>query len=214
MKWKIRTYSRDVKLVKQRRKEIYMTAAKLFLKTGYQGTSMRKLAEAVGISVAGLYHYIGTKVDIVHMIIEFTIAHEDKVIEEIRNAIEGLSSSDALREAIKLYFKSVDEIQDIHNFHNHVIAALSQEYRQILYSGQERFVDIFKEIIQKGIESGEFAVDNAELLAHNILLLGQTWANRRWFLRKRYTLDQYIELQNKFILSSIKANKNSAVSRH
>jgi len=212
MKWNIRTYSHDAELVTQRRKEIYMTAAKLFLKSGYQGTSMRKLAEAVGMSVAGLYHYIGNKVDIIHMIIEFTIAHEDKVIKEIRNAIESLNPTEALPEAIRLYFKSVDEIQDIHNFHNHVIAALSQDYRKILYRGQERFVDLFMEIIEKGIERGEFALDDAELLAHNILMLGQTWANRRWFLRKRFTLNQYIQLQTEFILSPIK-KETSAVEK-
>ena len=80
MKKSIRTYSRNEELVSRRRREMYMTAAKLFLKNGYQGTSMRTLAEAVGLSVAGLYHYIGTKDDIIHLIMEFTLDYEDKII--------------------------------------------------------------------------------------------------------------------------------------
>jgi len=209
MKQSIRTYSQNNELVSRRRKEIYMTAAKLFLKNGYQGTSMRTLAEAVGLSVAGLYYYIGTKDDIIHLIMEFTLDYEDKIIRSMQDIIKGLGTSEALEKSIKLFLESIDEIQDIHNFHNHIIASLPHEYREMLYNGQKRFVAFFEGLIRDGIEHGELEAESAELIAHNILLIAQGWANRRWFLRQRFTRGQYTRLEIEHILKSLQVQKPS-----
>lgn len=207
MKQPIRTYSRNKELVSRRRKEMYMAAAKLFLKNGYQGTSMRTLAEAVGLSVAGLYHYIGTKDDIIHMIMEFTLDYEGKIIVSMQDIVKGLSTIEALEKSIKLFLESIDEMQDIHNLHNHIIASLPHEYREKLYNGQKRFVAFFESLIRGGIEHGEFETERADLIAHNILLLAQGWANRRWFLRQNFTREQYIQLEIEHILKSLQVQK-------
>ena len=38
------------------------------------------------------------------------------------------------------------------------------------------------------------------MAAHNIYVLGQMWAFRRWELRKLFTLEEYIELQTDLII--------------
>ena len=44
-----------------RRFEICMTAARTFVERGYEGTSVNEVAAAVGVTKAGLYHYISSK---------------------------------------------------------------------------------------------------------------------------------------------------------
>src|SRR5512135_135339 len=48
----------------RRRHEIFGTSVKLFLKNGFQETSMREIAEEAGIGKSTLYDYFPTKDDI------------------------------------------------------------------------------------------------------------------------------------------------------
>jgi AcrR family transcriptional regulator len=46
---------------KQRLREICRLAARVFYEKGYDGASMQDIAEAVGLTKAGLYHHVGSK---------------------------------------------------------------------------------------------------------------------------------------------------------
>ena len=41
------------------------------------------------------------------------------------------------------------------------------------------------------------------MAAHNIYVLGQMWAFRRWELRKIFTLEEYIEITNRLIIGGM-----------
>ncbi|GAB2637950.1 transcriptional regulator AmtR [Gordonia jinhuaensis] len=68
------------RLVEQRRRggnpreEILDAAAELFTTHGYAGTSTRKIAEAVGMRQASLYHHFATKEDILEALLQSTVA--------------------------------------------------------------------------------------------------------------------------------------------
>ena len=47
----------------ERRREIMDAAVRLVGEKGYYGTSLKEIADAVGMSQPGLLHYIGTKED-------------------------------------------------------------------------------------------------------------------------------------------------------
>src|SRR5688572_24614129 len=44
--------------------EVYRTAARIILQKGYDGTSVSDIADALGITKAGLYHYISGKTEL------------------------------------------------------------------------------------------------------------------------------------------------------
>ncbi len=46
---------------KQKLREICRVAARVFYEKGYDGASMQDIAEAVGLTKAGLYHHVGSK---------------------------------------------------------------------------------------------------------------------------------------------------------
>ena len=43
---------------------IHRAALRLFATYGFEGTGIRKIADEAGITVASLYHYVGTKEDL------------------------------------------------------------------------------------------------------------------------------------------------------
>ncbi len=68
------------------REEILDAAAELFTRHGYTGTSTRMIAEAVGIRQASMYHYFGTKDDILATLLETTVVAS---LERARGLLDG-----------------------------------------------------------------------------------------------------------------------------
>jgi AcrR family transcriptional regulator len=53
--------------------QIYYAAAKIFCDKGYDATSMSDIADAVGITKAGIYHYVKSKQDLLFAIMNFAM---------------------------------------------------------------------------------------------------------------------------------------------
>ena len=66
----------------------------------------------------------------------------------------------------------------------------------------------FEKLLNDGCESGEFAINDIHMLAHDIVVIGQMWAARRWFLRAHYKLDEYIKKHTDFFFQAI-VNRNT-----
>jgi len=64
---------------------------------------------------------------------------------------------------------------------------LDQLKRQELHS-----VDLLKMIVEAGCKAGEFGTDDPQLASYYIMMLEHMWSLKRWYLRKHYTLDEYI----------------------
>lgn len=201
---RIRSLVKNKSLIAQRRNEIFRGAANLFLKKGYSETSMQELADTLGMTKPSLYHYIGSKEDIIHLIVEYSAKYDHNIVNQLSESVHQNSATQHLRDAIRLYIIGVDENQDIHNLNNHVVASMPKEIRQKMFADYEYVAGYFKENIQKGIESGEFKKVNAKLVAENLMLMMQAWAYRRWTFRKDFTLEEYIKQQTDFIINSIK----------
>ena len=60
--------------------EVYRTAAKIILQKGFDGTSVSDIANALGITKAGLYHYIRGKTELLYEIMKFGLDELDKEV--------------------------------------------------------------------------------------------------------------------------------------
>ncbi|WP_236792069.1 TetR/AcrR family transcriptional regulator [Amycolatopsis sp. GM8] len=90
---------------------IVRAAAALFRKQGYNATSMRDIADAVGMSKAGLYHHYPTKEE---LLTEIATVGTDALIAQLR-AAEGLSvdPTERLRQFIRGRMRVIADEQDI-----------------------------------------------------------------------------------------------------
>jgi AcrR family transcriptional regulator len=199
----IRTFSNDEILIAQRRKQIVKAATKLFLQKGYEHTNTRELTLAAGMSKGALYHYVGSKSDVLLLVLQFSLEDQEKLISRMEKRTRGLPSVEALQTCIQMYVENVDELQDMYNFDNHAIVDLSRDDRGILFDSESRMVDYFDKLLKKGIADKQFRVHDSQLVAHNIVVVANAWANRRWFLKRRYTLKDYIEKETENILNSV-----------
>ncbi|HEX2834217.1 MAG TPA: TetR/AcrR family transcriptional regulator [Thermoanaerobaculia bacterium] len=67
--------------------EVYRTAAKIILQKGYDATSVSDIADALGITKAGLYHYIQGKTELLYEIMKYGLEELAKEVLEPAAAI-------------------------------------------------------------------------------------------------------------------------------
>jgi len=60
--------------------EVYRTAAQIILQKGYDATSVSDIAEALGITKAGLYHYIHGKTQLLFDIMQYGLNELDREV--------------------------------------------------------------------------------------------------------------------------------------
>lgn len=60
--------------------EVYRTAAKIILEKGYDATSVSDIADALGITKAGLYHYIKGKTELLYEIMKYGLEELERAV--------------------------------------------------------------------------------------------------------------------------------------
>ncbi len=194
---------KNKQLIQIRRREIVNAAVDLFVRKGFHKTTIREIANKFGMSVGTLYEYIRTKEDILILVCDYI---NSTVRDRVKPSVEITKDSvQSLKNAIEIYYKIVDELQDYIIFLYQETKSLSHENRKYIFKSEEDMTKIFEDIIRHGVEKNTFNLDerNTSLIAHDIMVLGQMWAFRRWALQKNYTLERYIEVQSKLIIEEI-----------
>jgi AcrR family transcriptional regulator len=200
---RIESQIKDKKLVETRRKEIVKAAVDLFIRKGFHKTTVREIAQKFGMSIGTLYEYIRTKEDILYLVCDYI---HSNVREKVRPSLTVTGDSiETLKRAIYAYFTVIDEMQDYIVFLYQETKSLNHEARKYIFRAEEEMTGIFEEILERGVEDGTFSIDKKDvsLIAHNIMVIGQMWAFRRWVLQKNYTLKRYIETQTALILNEL-----------
>jgi AcrR family transcriptional regulator len=200
---RVRTYSNDQPLVNERRGQIIKRATQVLVKKGLAQTNMRKVADACNMSMGSLYHYVGSKEDILYLIFEHELARTAERLKQCAEQLRDTNSKEALRKYTEAYYRVVDEIQDVVLSIHRDLKNLPRTYREHLLEMEANFVAGFEELIKRGVERGELRAKDPGLIAHNMVILGQVWALRRWYLRKHYTLEKYTQEQLDFIMDRI-----------
>src|ERR1035437_4136971 len=121
--------------------DILKKSAKLMAKQGYHGTSMRDLAQSMGHSLSGLYHYFDSKDDLLFKINERGFS---SLLGTARGIVEQQISPADLRKAvignqIEFFSDHMSEMRvmmfghhDIDRKRSQIIVGLKDEYASIV----------------------------------------------------------------------------------
>jgi AcrR family transcriptional regulator len=208
----IRTFSSDEALVKERRDHIVRCSTKLFTKKGYDRTNMRELAKACEMSAGALYHYFGSKEEILYSIINSATSQQVGSMEDYANELTTASPTIALVELMRKFYEWHDDNQDITLFAYQETKNLPGNAQESIFDSEARILTVFERLLARGIEEGEFSIDDPRLIAHDIVVLGHAWALRRWHLRKHWTFKTYVKKQTDAMLRAITIDNNTGVA--
>jgi AcrR family transcriptional regulator len=203
----IRTHSQNEELIAERRLHITQAAAKLFARKGYLSTGIREIARACNMTMGTLYYYIGSKEDILYLTITQSRDSLSEVIQDIIGSSSGISAFESLKNLIQMVLQWIDRNQDEVVFIYHETHNMDQRSRDVVFQRDTEIVDCIKALLEKGVDSGEFDMEDTEFMAHNILVLMHAWAFRRWFFGKHHTLEDHIEMLTGLIVRTVGSHK-------
>ena len=181
-----------------------LKAAALFVKKGYIRTSMRDIARNCGLTTGALYHYFQSKDDILSLFQEITAAELQKFAKENLEDLYKIPPLEAITGVIEAIISFVDKTQDVTVFWYQEARNLNPAQTALLYQREAHEIGLIKKILQWGCDRGDFKIKDVNLLAHDIIVLCDMWAFRRWMLRRDYTVEQFKQSQTDLILSRIK----------
>jgi TetR/AcrR family transcriptional regulator, cholesterol catabolism regulator len=160
-----------------RRKELIDAAAKAFAEGGYKETSIADLTEATGLAAGGIYHYIGSKENLLIAICDDLMS---PLLEEAREIVAAGESPEAqLRALLRAWVAQVET----HRAHMLVFA---QERHLIEREPQWRavrrqrkqFEELLDGILAAGEADGSMAFDDRGLTL--LALLGMVNYTPTW----------------------------------
>lgn len=133
---------------------IVRKAAALFRKKGFAGTSMRELAENIGVEASSLYNHIGSKSELLQSIC-FEVAN-DFTIHLNKVEAQPSSASIQLKELIRFHIHMMTEEYDKVFVANHEWKQLEEPYLSNFLNQRKLYENRLTEIIQTGIQKKEF----------------------------------------------------------
>jgi AcrR family transcriptional regulator len=153
--------------MKSRKEEIRDVAAQLFRKRGYQATSMRDIAEAVGIKAASIYNHFQSKQEILEALLMnmatlFTQGMQS-INESSLNAENKLEQLIALH--IRLTIENSDAIALITGEWVHLEDPVKSDYLALRNSYETEF----KDIITTGKSQGLFKDIDTNVILFSLL---------------------------------------------
>jgi AcrR family transcriptional regulator len=188
----VETKLQDAELARERHRELVAAATELFLHRGFHKTTVRDIASAAGWHLGRLYLYITAKEDVLYLI-------NDAIMSELHQALFELAPQPTARESFRAaaycLFSTVDRLRSRIRLIYRESASMRTEHLEAIQRKELAGREMIAGIVRRGMESGEFRPVDADLIAHDVIMLGAMWALKGWALRERLTLDAYFERQ-------------------
>ena len=178
------------------RQEILHRASLLFYERGYQATSIRDIAQAVGISSSTMYHHFADKQEVLYEIVSgFMSDFVRATVPLLRD--ESLTPAERIRRVIALHIEISDDRRPELLIGNPIRYALDPEQRAYASGLQITYHNAVRDVIAAGSQSGEFQVADASVAT--LAMLDMLNGIREWFspsgrLSRDEIIDRYTSL--------------------
>src|SRR5215216_3853731 len=161
----------------ERLAEIYRTAAQIILRKGYDATSVNDIANALGMTKAGLYHYINGKKELLFDIMNFGLGELD---EEVVTPAQAIADPAArLRFIVANHARLVTRGQGAITILVDEVTALTPAQQRKITQSKRKYFDFLRGTLDELKSAGRLQDVNTTAAAFS--LLGMINWLSRWF---------------------------------
>jgi len=187
--------------------QIREMALKLFIEKGFERTTMRDIAEALGVQQGTLYHHIKSKAELFYDILDTVLSEVDQDLRGFLNSCD-MEPERRFRQVLKIHFKNMYryplEYQRLLNERLHMF---SKGQEAATRKKLKAYENLLFDALQAGIRSGAFRNDlNPRIVLQAVLATGNSlykWFSPDGNLSIEDVANTYIE----FFLSAMKRNR-------
>jgi AcrR family transcriptional regulator len=143
-------------------------ATRLFARHGFEGTSVQDIVDAAGVTKGAMYHYYGSKDDLLyevyHQLLSMQISHLDEIAAGPGSAEQRLRAA-----AADVVSTSLDNLDDMIVFFRS-LHMLPDDKQAKVRAERRRYHDKFKALVEEGVAAGTFRSDiSPDIVVHYFL---------------------------------------------
>ncbi|SCY40622.1 MULTISPECIES: TetR/AcrR family transcriptional regulator [unclassified Pseudomonas] len=172
------------------RGKLLQTAAHLFRNKGFERTTVRDLASAVGIQSGSIFHHFKSKDDILRAVMEETIRYNTALMRA------ALAEADSVREQVLALIRC--ELQSIMGGTGEAMAVLVYEWRSLSPDGQrhvlalrDTYEDLWLKVLGRAKEAGYIRGDVS--ITRRFLTGALSWTTTWFRAEGSLSLDELAE---------------------
>jgi AcrR family transcriptional regulator len=186
------------------REEILQRASLLFWERGYGATSIRDIAEAVGLSSSTMYHHFANKQDVLYAIVNrFMSDFVNATVPVLRDT--ALTPAERIRRVVRLHIEISDDRRPELLIGNPIRYALDPAQREHATGLQIAYHNAVRDTIAEGCRAGEFTVTDTGLTT--MAILDMLNGIREWYSPAgRLSRDEVIGRYTEMVFTMLGAN--------
>lgn len=156
---------------------VRQAALELFAERGFHGTGIRQLAERAGVSSASLYHYMGTKEDLLVALMTTSL---ERLVADAEASVAGTDAPvDQVQALVRMHVTAHASRPLDTRVGDHEVEALSPPAREQVVALRDRYEQVWERVLADGLAAGGFQADEPALTRRALLEMCSGVA--RWF---------------------------------
>jgi AcrR family transcriptional regulator len=160
----------------ERLAEIQDAAVQLFYERGFHGTDLRLIAQQVGMHPSSFYNYIGSKQELLYLILRNGI---DRMNEGLAEAVAGIEDPVAALMAAIRFHVTMTAHSRFHAWTEHVeTRALEGEFRDLVFEERKKYEAQWVALIERGVATGVFHPSHTKVAVFGLISMAQI---SRWY---------------------------------
>lgn len=190
--------------VSDKREAILRAAIKVFARKGYFNSKVADVAGEAGIADGTVYLYFKSKDEILHSIFDRAMA---EFIEDGRRKLEGIEQpAERLRKIAGLHLEKLGADRDLAIVFQVELRGSTKFMQEFSAAGFAEYLDIIRQTIESGQNSGAFRNDIKPIVGAKILYGAIDEMVTNWILSKKsYSLAPMADEVMKVFLEGLKS---------
>jgi AcrR family transcriptional regulator len=139
------------------RQRLLAEATRLFAERGYESTSVQEIVAAAGVTKGAMYHYFGSKDDLLHEIYSRVLRMQMERLNRFADA-EGPVTERLHGAAVDVVMTTVDNLDDSKIFFQSMHQLAPETYKSVR-SERRRYHERFRDLVLEGQNAGTFRDD-------------------------------------------------------
>lgn len=182
------------------RTRVVQAATRLFVRDGYKATSMKAIADQVGISPPALYWHFASKQDLYLASMEELLG---AFVQSVADQVTGTTPTERLRQFVAAHVMWKLEQRDEAGAYTSslgmrdIVHGLPADHQRILIDRQRDHLERLRTILHEGVDAGEFKIEDINVTSFALLTMCEyvvAWYDPKARLRPSQIAKQYSDL--------------------
>lgn len=182
---------------------IYRVAAEIMCQKGYEATSMNDIADAVGLTKAGVYHYIRGKEDLLYQIMSFGM---DMVDADVIAPARDVADAEArLRTILERHCRRIMEQGGAVTILLEEMSALTPAHQRVIRNRKRAYLELLRGALEELAAEGKLRDVDPTVAAFSvfgILLWTSRWYRRGGALSPHQATGDLVEIALSAVLKT------------